>query len=156
MINIKYMEKNDIDGVMDELLRLKHLNEEFDPLLKVSSGNEAEIKEKLLKIIDDKEDHISLVAVDGKRLIGMLMSDIVYRIYYDPKYEARIREFYVIPEYRSKGVGVMLLNKLKDEAAGKNIKMITAEFPSLNLIATNFYKNMEFKELIKIYSKANN
>ncbi len=153
MVNIRFMEKGDIVSVMDQLLRLKHLNEEFDPLLKVSIGNDDEIRDKLSKIIDDKENHISLIAADGKRIVGMLMSDIVFRIYYDPKYETRIREFYVIPEYRSKGIGVELLERLKEESSAKNIKMITAEFPSLNLIATNFYKNMDFKELIKIYSK---
>jgi ribosomal protein S18 acetylase RimI-like enzyme len=83
------------------------------------------------------------------------MSDIVFRIYYDPKYEARIREFYVMPEFRSKGIGMKLIGKLKEIAAQRNIKMVTAEFPSLNLLASNFYKSIDFKELIKIYSKIN-
>ena len=134
---------------------MKHLNEEFDPLLKVSIGNEKEISEKLTKIIEDKDDHINLVAEEGNRVIGMIMSDIVFRIYYDPKYEARIREFYVMPEFRSKGIGMKLIEKLKEIAAQRNIKMVTAEFPSLNLLASNFYKSIDFKELIKIYSKIN-
>ena len=155
MVNIRLMEKKDIEGVMEQLLRLKHLNEEFDPLLKVSIGNEKEISEKLTKIIEDKDDHINLVAEEGNRVIGMIMSDIVFRIYYDPKYEARIREFYVMPEFRSKGIGMKLIEKLKEIAAQRNIKMVTAEFPSLNLLASNFYKSIDFKELIKIYSKIN-
>jgi GNAT superfamily N-acetyltransferase len=155
MVNIRLMEKKDIESVMEQLLRLKHLNEEFDPLLKVSIGNEKEISEKLTKIIDDRENHINLVAEEGKQIIGMIMSDIVFRIYYDPKYEARIREFYVIPEFRGKGIGLKLIGKLKEIAAERNIKMITAEFPSLNLLASNFYKSIDFKELIKIYSKIN-
>ncbi|MCL4311996.1 MAG: GNAT family N-acetyltransferase [Candidatus Thermoplasmatota archaeon] len=155
MVNIRLMEKKDIEGVMEQLLRLKHLNEEFDPLLKVSIGNEKEISEKLTKIIEDKDDHINLVAEEGNKVIGMIMSDIVFRIYYDPKYEARIREFYVMPEFRSKGIGMKLIGKLKEIAAQRNIKMVTAEFPSLNLLASNFYKSIDFKELIKIYSKIN-
>ncbi|HIH59756.1 MAG TPA: GNAT family N-acetyltransferase [Ferroplasma sp.] len=155
MVNIRLMEKKDIEGVMEQLLRLKHLNEEFDPLLKVSIGNEKEISEKLTKIIEDKDDHINLVAEEGSKVIGMIMSDIVFRIYYDPKYEARIREFYVMPEFRSKGIGMKLIEKLKEIAAQRNIKMVTAEFPSLNLLASNFYKSIDFKELIKIYSKIN-
>ncbi len=86
MVNIRLMEKKDIEVVMEQLLRLKHLNEEFDPLLKVSIGNEKEISEKLTKIIENKDDHINLVAEEGNRVIGMIMSDIVFRIYYDPKY----------------------------------------------------------------------
>jgi GNAT superfamily N-acetyltransferase len=155
MVNIRLMEKKDLESVMEQLLRLKHLNEEFDPLLKVSIGNEKEIAEKVTKIIEDNENHICLVAEENNRIVGMLMSEIVFRIYYDPKYEARIREFYVLPEFRSKGLGVKLLDRLRELAADKNIKMISAEFPSLNLIASNFYKSIDFKELIKIYSKMN-
>ncbi len=155
LVNIRLMEKKDIEGVMEQLLRLKHLNEEFDPLLKVSIGNEKEISDKLGRIIEDKENHIGLVAEDGNRLVGMIMSDIIFRIYYDPKYEARIREFYVIPEYRGKGVGMQLLDRLRELSAKRNIKMITAEFPSLNLLASKFYESIDFKELIKIYSKIN-
>ncbi len=153
MVNIRLMEKKDINDVMDELLRLKRLNSEFDFALKVSSGNENEIINRLNKIIDDREDHIILVAEDDNKIVGILISDILFRIYYDPKYEVRIREFYVMPEYRGKDIGKMLINKLQDIAQKKDIKMMTSEFPSLNLIAINFYKNMGFKELIKIYSK---
>jgi len=153
MVNIRLMGKKDINAVMDELLRLKRLNSEFDFALKVSSGNESEIINKLNNMIDDKENHIILVAEDNDKIVGILISDIIFRIYYDPKYEVRIREFYVMPEYRGKDVGKALINKLREIAQKKDIKMITAEFPSLNVIAINFYKNMGFKELIKIYSK---
>ncbi len=153
MVNIRLMGKKDINAVMDELLRLKRLNSEFDFALKVSSGNESEIINKLNTMIDDKENHIILVAEDNDKIVGILISDIIFRIYYDPKYEVRIREFYVMPEYRGKDIGKALINKLSEIAQKKDIKMITAEFPSLNVIAINFYKIMGFKELIKIYSK---
>jgi len=155
MVNIRLMEKKDVEMVMEQLLRLKHLNEEFDPLLKVSEGNEKEISEKIIRIIEDKDNHINLVAEEGNRVIGMITSDIIFRIYYDPKYEARIREFYVMPEFRAKGVGMKLIGKLKEVAAQRNIKMVSAEFPSLNLLASKFYESIDFKELIKIYSKIN-
>ncbi|AGO61709.1 GNAT family N-acetyltransferase [Ferroplasma acidarmanus] len=155
MVNIRLMEKKDVEMVMEQLLRLKHLNEEFDPLLKVSEGNEKEISEKIIRIIEDKDNHINLVAEEGNRVIGMITSDIIFRIYYDPKYEARIREFYVMPEFRAKGIGMKLIGKLKEVAAQRNIKMVSAEFPSLNLLASKFYESIDFKELIKIYSKIN-
>lgn len=155
MVNIRLMENKDVEMVMEQLLRLKHLNEEFDPLLKVSEGNEKEISEKIIRIIEDKDNHINLVAEEGNRVIGMITSDIIFRIYYDPKYEARIREFYVMPEFRAKGIGMKLIEKLKEVAAQRNIKMVSAEFPSLNLLASKFYESIDFKELIKIYSKIN-
>ncbi len=147
------MEKNDMDEVMDKLLRLKNLNAEFDYALKVSSGNEAEIKGKLDKIIDDKENHIALVIESNNKIAGILISDIIFRIYYDPKYEARIREFYIMPEFRARGAGSALIDEFKKIVNKREIKMITAEFPSMNIIAVNFYKDLGFRELIKIYAK---
>ena len=61
MVNIRLMEKKDVEMVMEQLLRLKHLNEEFDPLLKVSEGNEKEISEKIIRIIEDKDNHINRI-----------------------------------------------------------------------------------------------
>ncbi len=150
---IREMEKNDVNEVMDKLLRLKRLNSEFDYALKVSSANEAEIKSKLDKIINDKENHIALVIESNNKIAGILISDIIFRIYYDPKYEARIREFYIMPEFRAHGAGSALIDEFRKIINKREIKMITAEFPSMNVIAANFYKDLGFRELIKIYAK---
>ncbi len=150
---IREMSDNDIDQAMDLLLRLKRLNSEFDYALRVSSNNEQEIREKLKKIVNDRDNHISLVIESNKKIVGILISDIIFRIYYDPKYEARIREIYVLPEFRSKGIGKEFIDKFTDVVNDRGINMVTAEFPSLNTMAINFYKNLGFRELIKIYSK---
>ncbi len=58
-----------------------------------------------------------------------------------------------MPEFRARGAGSALIDELKKIVNKREIKMITAEFPSMNIIAVNFYKDLGFRELIKIYAK---
>ncbi|MGC8608403.1 MAG: GNAT family N-acetyltransferase [Thermoplasmata archaeon] len=150
---IRKMKESDMESVMDQLLRLKRLNSEFDCTFSVSEDSRDEIEKYLKKIINDN-DHVLLVAeVDGN-VEGILMADILYRIYYEPKYEGRIREFYVMPEFRRHGIGKQLLDAFRKEVQPRGVMLITAEFPSLNVIASEFYKRIGYRELVKIYGQA--
>ncbi|KAA8922234.1 GNAT family N-acetyltransferase [Thermoplasma sp.] len=154
MVNtkIRRMKKEDLPEVMDELLRLKRLNSEFDCSFTVSEEARPDIENYLMKILND-ESHVLLVAEYSSKVVGILIADILFRIYYTPKYEARIREFYVMPEYRRKGIGRMLIDELRNTLKEKDIILITAEFPSLNLIAQDFYKKMGYREIVSIYGQ---
>ncbi|BAB59924.1 N-terminal acetyltransferase complex subunit [ARD1] [Thermoplasma volcanium GSS1] len=146
------MKKEDMESVMDQLLRLKRLNSEFDCIFNVSEQSKADIEKYINKIMNS-DDHVLLVAELDNKITGILFADILFRIYYEPKYEARIREFYVMPEYRRNGIGKKLIDALKRELDPKGITFITAEFPALNLIAQNFYKKIGYREIVTIYGQ---
>ncbi|MEM4301596.1 MAG: GNAT family N-acetyltransferase, partial [Candidatus Caldarchaeum sp.] len=69
-----------------------------------------------------------------------------------PKIEGKIVEFYLLPEYRRKKHGAELLDyavkMLKDR-----VEIITAEFPSLNEIAVEFYTRLGFRGIVSIYAR---
>ncbi|WP_236719330.1 GNAT family N-acetyltransferase [Picrophilus oshimae] len=150
-MEIRLMEEDDIEQVMDRLLRLKRLNAEFDKSFLVSVESEDEIKNYIKKILKD-ENHVLLVADDNGKIAGILMVDILFRIYYYPKYEARIREFYIMPEYRNNNLGRNMISKLTEILKNKNINFITAEFPTMNTIAANFYEKLGYHQLVSVYS----
>ncbi len=150
---IRRMKDSDMESVMDQLLRLKRLNAEFDCTFSVSESSGEEI-EKYLKKILNSDDHVLLVAETDGNVSGILMADILYRIYYEPKYEGRIREFYVMPEFRRHGIGKQLLDAFRKEVQPRGVALITAEFPALNVIASSFYKSIGYRELITIYGQA--
>ncbi|PYB68727.1 N-acetyltransferase [Thermoplasma sp. Kam2015] len=150
--NIRRMKKEDLPEVMDQLLRLKRLNSEFDCSFTVSEESKPDIEKYLTKILND-DAHVLLVAEYSSKVVGILMADILFRIYYTPKYEARIREFYVMPEYRRKGIGKMLIEALRSTLKERDIILITAEFPSLNLIAQDFYRKLGYREIVSIYGQ---
>jgi len=151
-IEIRRIKENEIDPVVDLFVRVKKLNNEFDSTFKVCENVQEEAK-KVLKNIAKSEDHILLGAFIGKNIIGVMHTVILKRPCYDPRDEARIVEFYIMPEYRNKGIGKTMVSELYKILKEKNISLVTAEFPALNLIALNFYKKMEWREIVSVYGK---
>ena len=152
-LNIRKMKEEDVEQVMDLVLRLKRLNAEFDSTFDVAENSGDEIKQHLIDAAKDQENFIVLVGVSGSKIVGIIKVDMHGRIYYKPKTEARIVEFYVMPEYRRKDLGRMLMNEIYDELNSKGIKLVTAEFPALNLIALDFYKKIGYREIVSVYGK---
>lgn len=149
---IRYAKKEDVDKLIDMVVRLKRLNEEFDPLLK-NRGDVVEQAKKYLTEAVESENSLVLVAEYNGKLIGLVKADIRERLFYEPKTEGSIIELYVMPEYRRKGLGVKLIEKIMSELRNRGAELITAEFPSLNKIAVNFYEELKFRPIISIYAK---
>ncbi len=78
----------------------------------ISEENIDEIRDYVKGIINDSEGHIILVA------------DILYRIYYDPKREARMRDLYIMPEYRQGGIAREMIRTLNDIALENGVGLI--------------------------------
>lgn len=152
-IVIRTARESDRDRIVEMLKRLKKLNEEFDTHFTVSENVEKNSKEYLSGALKDTENRIFLVADSGSRVEGFMEVFLRKRIYYTPEVEARILEFYVMPEYRSKGLGKRMVNELIKELQSRKIKLISSEFPSMNLIAKNFYEKLGFRQLLSIYGK---
>lgn len=152
-IKIRRMESGDVETALDQIIRLKRLNAEFDSVFTVAEESRNEFKEHLLEALKDNERYIVLVAEHTSKVVGMIRVDINKRLYYNPKLEARIEEFYVMPEYRRKNTGKLLMDELYRVLKERKIKLITAEFPSLNLIALGFYKGIGYREIVSVYGK---
>ncbi|MEM4280984.1 MAG: GNAT family N-acetyltransferase [Candidatus Caldarchaeum sp.] len=144
-------EKRDIQSLVDLNIRLKRLNEEFDPLLRVRNDI-AEKSREYFEQAMSSPNSLVVVAEDGGRVVGFIKADIRERIFYEPPIEGNIVEFYLLPEYRRKGVGAKLLDyavkQLKEKA-----DIITAEFPSLNEIAVEFYSRHGYRGIVSIYAR---
>jgi len=142
---------SDLDRLVDLNIRLKRLNEEFDPLLKIREDI-PEISKKYLSEAMSSPNSIVVVAEDEGRVVGFLKADIKERIFYKPKTEGNIVEFYLLPEYRRKGFGAAFLDYAID-LLRERAEIITAEFPSLNEIATEFYTRLKFRSIISVYAR---
>jgi ribosomal protein S18 acetylase RimI-like enzyme len=152
-IAVRKMEQKDIEGAIDMVLRLKKLNAEFDSSFVVRENIGDEIRRYLAAATGDEKGHIVLVADAGHGAVGMIKVDILDRIGYEPRKEARIVEFYIMPEHRRKAVGHALLEELTSMLRERGISLVSAEFPSMNDIAVGFYKKKGFRNLVSIYGK---
>ncbi len=151
--DIRWAEEKDIESIMDMLHRLKVLNSEFDRHFSVRDDFSSEVKKYLKECINNREDFLILIAEIEDKIVSLLKIDIRHRIYYEPKLEARITEFYIMPEYRRRSLGTMLINEAIRSLKQRGIKILTTEFPTLNLIASSFFKDKGFRDMISILVK---
>ena len=153
MVTIREAREGDVDALVDLVVRLKRLNGEFDPLFSARSDCAERAREYLLNAIRDNKSHLVLVAEDMGKIVGVLKADIRERLFYSPSIEGAIVDFYVMPEYRRKGLGRMMLERAIAMLREKGAQLITAEFPTQNQIAVNFYNKMGFRSLVSIYAR---
>lgn len=144
--------KEDIDQISDLVLRLKKLNEEFDPLYTVRQ-EAPEIVRKYISDSINREDIIVLVAESSGRVVGVIRAEIRSRIFYEPLIAGVITDLYVLPSFRRRGVGEALISSLTKILKARGIRLVSAEFPPMNKIAVEFYTNLGFKPLLYVFFK---
>jgi ribosomal protein S18 acetylase RimI-like enzyme len=156
-VHVRSATEDDVPALAGLLLRLKRLNEEFDPLLKVRPDAEERAKEILRAEISTPTAVVLAaegVGADKDRVVGIVRAGIRERPFYTPEKEGVILEMYLLPLYRRHGVGEFLLRetttKLKEKGAG----IVTAEFPSQNEIASRFYSKYGFRPITALHARS--
>lgn len=128
------------------------MNEEFDALLKVRD----DIKEQTTIYVKNSlssNNSFIIVAEHNKKIIGVLKAEIRERLFYYPTKEGYISEFYIMPEYRRRGLGKELLKFSIEKLKEKGAEIVTAEFPTQNKIASDFYAKQGFRSVINIHAR---
>ncbi len=151
-ITFREATKEDIPHLIDLVKRLKHLNEEFDPLFVVREDVENQARKYLDKAISNEDRFVLLCELNG-RIVGLLKAQLKERIFYEPKKEGAIVDFYLLPSVRHKGLGTRMLEEAEKRLKEKGVQLITAEFPTHNKIAIDFYKNHEYHPILNIFGK---
>lgn len=90
------------------------------------------------------------------KMLGYIRGAVTLRapIYANRKI-GRISEIFVLPEFRGKGLGVSLTNKIKEWFKKKGIFDIELEVASLNHYGIEFWKNQGFYEFKTIMRNKN-
>lgn len=152
-IHLRGAREADVPTLTNLLLRLKHLNEEFDPLLKVRD-DAAEQGRRLLT--EDLAEPSALLLVaegvgpDKDKVVGFVRALVRERPFYVPELEGVILDIYLLPLYRRRGVGEYLLRETAASLKAKGAGVVTAEFPAQNEIAVRFYQKRGFRAIISI------
>jgi len=152
-IKIRELKEKDIDESANLISRLKRFNAEHDTLFSLNENLE-DIVKKYLKDSMGLKERDALVAEDNGKIVGIIMVEIIDRLFYKPRNEARITEIYILPEYRKKGLGRKLIDEIIAREAKKGCMILTVEFPSENLLAHKFYTGQEMRSIISVYGKS--
>jgi ribosomal protein S18 acetylase RimI-like enzyme len=149
---VRRASREDVNSIVDLTLRLKRLNEEFDPLYTIRP-DAPEVVKKYIEESLDNEKVVMLVADHSGKIIGFLRAELRSRLFYEPHFEGLITDLYVLPAYRRMKIGAALIDKLIEILKSHGIYIVSAEFPPMNKIAVEFYENMGFKPLLYRFFK---
>ena len=156
-IHPRMAREKDIPQLVPLLVRLKRLNEEFDPLLKVRDDVDERAREVLQA--DLANSKAVVLAVEGvgpdkDRVIGVVRAQVRERPFYAPELEGVILDIYLLPLYRRRGVGEFLLKEVTSLLKERGAGVVTAEFPTQNEIAVKFYAKRGFRPITALHARS--
>jgi ribosomal protein S18 acetylase RimI-like enzyme len=149
-IHLRPARESDLPALVPLLLRLKRLNEEFDPLLRVRDDAEAQAREVLAASLKDPRAIVLAaegVGPDKDKVVGLVHAVLRDRPFYTPEVEGVIVDIYLLPLYRRHGVGEFLLKEISAQLKAKGAGVVIAEFPAQNEIASRFYAKRGFRAI---------
>lgn len=97
------------------------LNAEFDPLLKPSDEVEEEAFGYVREGLADGRGVVLVAEFDGN-VAGIPHARIVYSRSYAPRLLGHVDKFYVVPGFRRKEVGSVLLSRVEEELRRKALR----------------------------------
>jgi ribosomal protein S18 acetylase RimI-like enzyme len=156
-IHVRLATEADVPALAPLLVRLKRLNEEFDPLLKVR----ADVEERAAEVLraDLKNPRSVVLAAEGvgkdkEKVVGVVRAMVRERMFYSPEMEGVILDIYLLPLFRRRGVGEYLLKETTEHLRAKGARVVTAEFPTQNEIAVKFYAKRGFRPITALHAKS--
>jgi ribosomal protein S18 acetylase RimI-like enzyme len=146
-----------VPALVPLLLRLKRLNEEFDPLLKVRE--DAEEQARRILTADVGNPKAVVLAADGvvgdrEKVVGFVRAVVRERPFYAPEQEGVILDIYLLPLYRRRGVGEYFLRETVTALKARGAGIVTAEFPAQNEIASRFYTKRGFRPITAVQARS--
>lgn len=156
-IHLRPARATDLPALVPLLLRLKRLNEEFDPLLKVRDDAEEQARQILTANLADPKVVVLAaegVGADKDKVVGFVRALLRERPFYTPEWEGVIVDIYMLPLYRRRGVGEYLLRETSAALKAKGAGVVTAEFPAQNEIAVRFYAKRGFRPITAVHARS--
>jgi ribosomal protein S18 acetylase RimI-like enzyme len=156
-LRLRVATPNDIGALAPLLVRLKRLNEEFDPMLKVREDVLDRARDVLKAEIPDPKALVLAaegVGPDRGKTVGVVRARVRERVFYSPELEGVILDIYLLPVYRRRGVGEYLLAETVRRLQSMGAQIVTAEFPTQNQIASRFYAKRGFRPITGTHAKA--
>jgi len=151
-LSIRRATSGDANEAADLIVRMKRLNNEFDPLFAVVE----DAQERARRYVESSmgsEGVLLLVCTRGKKVVGVLRAELRERRFYSPGTEGHITDFYILPEFRRKALGNQVLDRAMKELKRMGANIITAEVPSQNEIAVRFYNKRGFRSLLQVFAR---
>ncbi len=152
-IEIRELETKDIPQLESLIapMWLMHANSE-PKILDVEAFKKFKVSEYFADALKHKNQRV-LIAKTSEKVVGCLRLEIEkagkeYSYTGDILY---LDDLVVAPRYRNRGIATMLIEKAKEFAAEKNIKLLNAKIWNFNAPSTKLFKKNKFKPKYTYY-----
>lgn len=145
MITIRQVNKDEISDIQALNDEVFIDNSKYDPDLDLSWAKGEKGRKYFIELLNDPES-LCLIVEDGNRKVGYLAvgpKHIEYRL---SRY-CEIQNMGVIPEYRSQGIGKVLMDECFSWARAQGYQKVFVNSYIKNQGALDFYKENEFEEI---------
>ena len=146
---IREAAEKDLDRLARLIYRFYSFNEEFDPAWALDESAESIAKELAAEYLSS--DDLVLVADYDNEVVGYIRVVISENRILASKRIGIIKELYVIPQYRGRGIASRLITEAQERLSDRGVKHISAEFPTANYVAEKFYKSLSFRPYLSTY-----
>lgn len=143
--------EKEAEKLAELIVRFYRFNEEFDPSMEsVHNLREVAVEVAKKRISDDG---LLLAAFVEDAMVGYVYGYISENPLLHRRKIGIIKELYVIPGYRGRGIARTLAEHAVKELERLGIRYIAAEFPTMNVVAEKFYERLGFRKFLSIYLK---
>ena len=122
---------------------------ELNKLNNLFNGDGNNTIDAIEESINENEQEIICVAVDGNKLVGFCCGQILKSMCYSYK-SAEITELYVMDGYRRQGIGKQLLDATEKELYRRAVKHLHILTGDKNVIAQTLYRSCGYRDTSEI------
>ncbi len=144
MVDIRSATKNEVKDLQDLNDEVFIDNQKYDDDLDMNWAKSDKGKEYFTEVLNNPES-ICLIAEEGSRKVGYIAAGKKEISYRKSKY-IEIENMGVIPDFRSKGVGTLLIQESLKWAKSKGFQKAYVNSYFNNTAAIDFYKKNGFLE----------
>lgn len=151
-VAVRRPNRGDVEDLASLIYRFYRLNEEFDPAWSLREDAAGEARRLAERLSASSDEMVYVAVVDG-RVAGYARAAMrEYPLLAKPRL-AVVTELYVLPAYRGRGIGRLLIAEIMAEAGRRGAHAVAAEVPSRNMVALNIYREQGFREHMKTLIK---
>lgn len=151
-VSVRRAIRSDSADIVDLIVRLKKLNNEFDPLFGVVPDVKQRAERYVASSFGTGKTLLMVATIRGK-VVGVTRAEIRERQFYRPSREGVITEMYVLPEHRRMQLGREFLERVSKELKRMGAEIIAADLPIRNEIGVSFYSKQGFRRLSETFAQ---
>lgn len=151
-VTVRPPREGDEEGLARLILRFYSLNEEFDPAWSLSREAGERAAEAAKRYIAGEAGLVLVAEVNGVLAGYVRAATREYPLLENPLMLV-IEELYVIPQFRGRRIGRVLIAEVENAARRLGAGAVAAEVPAKNTVALSLYSGQGFRELSRVYVK---